>query len=113
MRNLEFVRFFTQRATGALLSLLLAIHLVTIIYATRGGITVAEISQRLQQNWLWQYMYLVFIAVAVTHAAIGLRNICVETLPARKFLVSVFVTLYTVISVWLGFLALRAIWIVS
>ena len=113
MRNLEFVRFFTQRATGVLLSLLLAIHLVTIIYATRDGITVAEISERLQHNVLWQYMYLVFIAVAVTHAAIGLRNILAEMLPAKKFVVPVFVTAYTVISTWLGFLAFRAIWIVS
>ncbi|WP_375460184.1 succinate dehydrogenase [uncultured Enterovirga sp.] len=67
-----------QRGTAALLAPLVLIHLAVIFYATRQGLTAADILGRTRGSLAWGLYYGVFVAAAAIHAAIGLRNILVE-----------------------------------
>lgn len=63
-----------------LLALLVAVHLATIVYAVRGGLTAAEILGRLQGHAGWFAFYVLFAIAAALHGAIGLRAIAREWL---------------------------------
>jgi fumarate reductase subunit C len=54
------------------------VHLATIIYAVRGGLTAAEILGRTRHNGWFLALYLVFVLAVAIHAPIGLRNIARE-----------------------------------
>ncbi|MDX1514354.1 MAG: succinate dehydrogenase [Gammaproteobacteria bacterium] len=73
--------WIAQRASAAVLALAVTVHLVTVIYAVRGGLTAAEILGRLQGNVAWLIFYSVFVVAAAVHAPIGLRTILVESFP--------------------------------
>lgn len=67
-----------QRATALVLALCVAVHLVTIIYAVRGGLSASEILGRTRGNVAWASFYGVFVLAASIHGSIGLRNIAME-----------------------------------
>lgn len=75
--------WIAQRGSAAVLALAVSVHLVTIIYAVRGGLSAAEIIGRLQGSLAWLGFYLLFVLAAAVHAPIGVRTILVETLPAK------------------------------
>ena len=108
--NPDLILFVTQRVTGALLALLLLIHLITIMYAVQGEISVSEIVERVRGNTVWVIFYGIFIVSAVVHSMIGVRNILAEMSNLNRRFVDVAVTIYAVASLWLGIEALRAIW---
>ena len=101
--------WIAQRATAAVLALCVVVHLATIIYAERGGLTAAEILERTRGSVAWAAFYAVFVFAAALHAAIGLRNVAAEWLQwrgdAAELAVSVFAFVLTV-------LGLRAVWAV-
>jgi len=72
------VLFLLQRASAAVLAFAVAVHLATIIYAVRGGLTAGEILERTQNNTAYLAFYLVFVAAVAVHAPIGLRNVMRE-----------------------------------
>jgi fumarate reductase subunit C len=74
-----------QRASAAVLAIAVSVHLATLIYAVRGGLSAAEIIARVQGNVLWLIFYLIFVLAAAVHAPIGMRTILVEitSLPPR------------------------------
>ena len=53
-------------------------HLCTIIYAVRGGLTGAEILDRTRGNVAWLGFYALFVLAVSVHAPIGLRAILSE-----------------------------------
>ena len=61
-----------------MLVLTVAVHLATIVYAVRGGLTAGEILERTQGNAAYLAFYLVFVAAVAVHAPIGLRNVLRE-----------------------------------
>ena len=63
-----------QRATAVVLAVCVVVHLATIIYAVRGGLTAAEILARTRGSIAWGAFYSVFVLAAAIHAPIGLRN---------------------------------------
>jgi fumarate reductase subunit C len=69
-----------QRASAALLAICVVVHLVTIIYAVRNGLTAAEILSRTSGSVAWTIFYAAFVAAVAVHAPIGLRNVLTETL---------------------------------
>lgn len=75
--------WLAQRVSGAVLALTVTIHLVTLIYAVRGGLSAAEILTRLHGNVAWFVFYLIFVAAAAIHAPLGLRVMLAETTPLR------------------------------
>jgi fumarate reductase subunit C len=70
--------FVAQRVTAFVLALAVAVHLATIIYAVRGGLTAADILGRTRGNGWFLALYLVFVLAVAIHAPIGLRNIARE-----------------------------------
>jgi fumarate reductase subunit C len=68
-----------QRASAAVLAVCVLVHLATIVYATRNGLSAAEILGRTRDSALWLVFYLVFVAAVAVHAPIGLRTIVSES----------------------------------
>jgi fumarate reductase subunit C len=73
-----------QRATAAVMAPLVFVHIAVIFYATRQGMTAADILSRTHGSIAWAAYYAVFVAAAAIHASIGLRNIMAEWLPVTE-----------------------------
>jgi fumarate reductase subunit C len=73
-----------QRVSAMVLALCVVVHVATIIYAVRSGLSAAEILGRTRGNVGWLAFYTVFVAAVAIHAPIGLRNILAETLGWRS-----------------------------
>ena len=72
-----------QRISAAVLALCVVVHLVTMIYAVRHGLSAAEILGRTRGNYAWLAFYALFVAAVAIHAPIGLRTILAETFDRR------------------------------
>jgi fumarate reductase subunit C len=72
-----------QRASAAVLALCVVVHLCTIIYAVRGGLSGAEILARTRGNAGWLAFYGLFVLAVSVHVPIGLRAIFSEWLGWR------------------------------
>jgi fumarate reductase subunit C len=70
--------YLLQRATAAVLAVAVTVHLATIVYAVRGGLSAAEILGRTRGSVAWLVFYAVFVAAVAVHAPIGLRAILRE-----------------------------------
>ena len=95
-----------QRATAGVLAFCVVVHLVTIVYAVRGGLTASEILARTQGSYLWAAFYGVFVVAASIHGAIGLRNVAAEWLGVRG---AASMMLMTAVAFALAALGLRAV----
>src|SRR5688572_19262948 len=62
-----------QRASAAVLAVCVLVHLVTVIYAVRNGLSAAEILGRTAGSAGWAVFYGVFVGAVAVHAPIGLR----------------------------------------
>lgn len=75
--------FLAQRASAVVLAFAVTVHLATIIYATRGGLTAAEVLGRTRGNGGFLALYVIFVLAVAIHAPIGLRNVLREWTPWR------------------------------
>jgi fumarate reductase subunit C len=75
--------WIAQRASAALLALCVLVHLATIIYAVRHGLSGAAILGRTQGNAAWLAFYTLYVLAIAVHAPIGLRTLCQEWLGWR------------------------------
>ena len=73
--------WYAQRISAMVLGICVAVHLVMIFYAIRGGLTAQEILGRTQGNVLFAFFYEVFVLACFIHAPIGISNILQETFP--------------------------------
>jgi fumarate reductase subunit C len=98
-----------QRASAAVLAVCVVVHLVTMIYAVRNGLSAAEILGRTRGNVGWFAFYAVFVLAVSIHAPIGLRSVLLETFAwqGRRLDWTVFL-----IGIALAFLGFRAVWAV-
>ena len=67
--------WYAQRISAMILGLCVAIHLIIIFYAIRGGLTAEEILGRTQGNIAFAIFYEIFVLACFVHAPIGLANI--------------------------------------
>ena len=75
---MSFRLYLLQRLTAALMAPLIAAHIATIIYATHKGLSAADILSRTRGSLLWGSFYGLFVLLAATHGAIGLRVVASE-----------------------------------
>ena len=68
-----------QRISAMVLGLCVIVHLVTMIYAVRNGLSATEILGRTRGSLVWGGFYALFVAAVAVHAPIGLRNMLEET----------------------------------
>ena len=101
--------WIAQRASAALLALCVAVHLATIIYAVRGGLSAAEILGRTRGNSAWLAFYAVFVIAASVHAPIGLRAVLAEWLRWRGASRDVFLLAFAALLLVLGMRAVFAV----
>lgn len=67
-----------QRASAAVLGFCVLVHLATMVYAVRGGLTAAEILSRTRGSAAWFAFYALFVLAIVVHVPIGLRAVLGE-----------------------------------
>lgn len=96
-----------QRASAAVLALGVIMHLVTIIYAVRNGLSAGEILGRTRGNFAWAGFYAVFVAAIAVHVPIGLRAVFSEWLNWRGTFLEIAVSM---IGIGLALLGWRAVW---
>ena len=101
--------WIAQRASAALLALCVAVHLATVIYAVRGGLSAAEILGRTRGNSVWLAFYAVFVIAASVHAPIGLRAVLTEWLRWRGASRDVFLLAFAALLLFIGARAVLAV----
>ncbi len=70
--------YLWQRATAAVMAPMVLVHLGIIFYATRHGLSAADILSRTRGNVGWLLFYGAFVLAAAIHASIGVRNVLCE-----------------------------------
>jgi fumarate reductase subunit C len=100
-----------QRVSAAVLALCVVVHLATMIYAVRHGLSAAEILGRTRGNYAWLAFYATFVAAVAIHAPIGVRTIVGETLGWRGARVDfVMLVLAAALAAW-GWRAVVAVFV--
>jgi fumarate reductase subunit C len=99
--------WYAQRISAMVLAVCVLIHLVTILYAMRGGLSAAEILARTRGNGAFALFYVVFVVSVVIHAPIGLARIAQEWLNWRGRGLNVSLLLLALL---MAFTGLRAVW---
>jgi fumarate reductase subunit C len=103
------ILFLAQRATAFLLAAAVAVHLATILYAVRGGLTAAEILARTHGNVAFLIFYGVFVIAVAIHAPIGLRSVLREWTRWRGRSLDVALALFALLLLALGLRAVFAV----
>ena len=70
--------YILQRATAMLMVPLILAHIFIIFYATRRGLSAADILSRTRGSLAWAAYYGLFVVAAAVHAGIGVRTVAVE-----------------------------------
>ena len=78
------------------------VHLVTIVYAVRGGLSAEEIFARTRGNPAWLVFYGIFVLAVAVHAPIGLRAIVTEWLGWRGRSRDITLFVFSIVLLWLG-----------
>jgi fumarate reductase subunit C len=101
--------YIWQRATAALMAPMVLVHLVVIFYATRHGLSAADILGRVRGSVGWGGFYAVFVVAASIHAGIGIRNVLSEWSPLAERPAGIAAALFGVMLFGLGLRAIAAV----
>jgi fumarate reductase subunit C len=101
--------YLWQRGTAALMAPMVLVHLVVIFYATRHGLTAAEILGRVHGSVGWGGFYTLFVLAASIHAGIGIRNVLAEWSPLSERAASGAALVFAVLLCGLGLRAVIAV----
>ena len=101
--------WYWQRISAMVLALCAALHLATLVYAVRGGLSAAEILARTQGNLPFAVFYVAFVAAVAVHAPIGIARIAEEWLGWRNRACLALAGFFAALLLALG---LRAVWAV-
>jgi fumarate reductase subunit C len=85
------------------------VHLVTVVYAVRGGLSAADIFSRTRSNVGWLAFYTVFVVAVAVHAPIGLRPVLTEWLDWRGRSRDIFALSFALVLMWTGMRAVLAV----
>jgi succinate dehydrogenase subunit C len=103
--------FLAQRLSAAVLGLAVTIHLATIIYAARAGMTAADVLARTHGNTAFLLLYVLFVVAVAIHVPIGLRNVLREWTPWRGRSLDVALAAFALLLLSLGLRAALAVFI--
>lgn len=105
------ILFIAQRASAAALAFFVTVHLATILYAVRGGLTAGEVLARTRENHWFFAFYVLFVLAVAVHAPIGLRNILREWTPWRGRSLDIVLAFFAVLLLVMGFRAATAVYL--
>lgn len=97
-----------QRVSAMVLAICVIVHLITIIYAVRNGLSAAEILGRTRGSFVWGGFYALFVSAVAVHAPIGVRNILAEFGQHGRGVDLMMFVLALTLAMW----GLRAVWAV-
>ena len=106
----ESLLWLGQRASAALLAVCVVVHLFTIGYAVRGGLTAAEILERTRGSVGWFAFYSLFVLAVTVHVPIGLRSVLGEWLRWRGRSRDFALVLFAGLLAWSGMRAVLAVY---
>ena len=101
--------YLWQRLTAALMVPLVLVHVAVIFYATRKGLTAADILARTRGSLTWASFYGLFVVAVAVHASIGVRTVLSEWSPLRDRAAGIFATLFGFALLVLGLRAVAAV----
>ena len=101
--------YILQRLTAALMVPLIAGHLIVIFYATSNGLSAAEILGRTRGSAGWAMFYGLFVVLASTHGAIGVRSVLREWTTFRSGMLDALMWAFGLLLVLLGGRAVFAV----
>lgn len=102
-------RFVLQRASAAVLAVCVVVHLASIVYAVRSGLSAEAIVARMHANPAWPAFYAVFVVAVAIHAPLGLRAIADEWLGLRGFVFDAVLALFALVLLGGGLYAVAAL----
>ena len=102
--------FLAQRAAAMLLGVLATIHLGTVVYAVRGGLTAGDMLARTRGSLAFLALYVLFVLAISVHVPIGLRNILCEWTPWRGRSLDVAMAVVALLLLVLGLRAAVAVY---
>jgi fumarate reductase subunit C len=105
------VLFLVQRVSAMVLGLAVAVHIATILYAIRGGLTAGQILARTHHNIGFGLFYGLFVVAVALHAPIGLRNVIREWTPWHGRTLDAALALFSVALLVLGLRAVVAVYV--
>jgi fumarate reductase subunit C len=105
------ILFIAQRASAAILAFFVTVHLATILYAVRGGLTAGEVLARTRDNHLFFAFYVLFVLAVAVHAPIGLRNILREWTPWHGPSLDIVLAIFALLLLVMGFRAAVAVYL--
>lgn len=108
-RRSEVLLWGAQRISAMVLALCVIVHLLTMIYAVRSGLSAAEILGRTRGSTGWLLFYTLFVTAVAVHAPIGLRTILSEIFDWRGRGLDL---LAGIIGLSLAMWGMRAVWAV-
>ena len=103
--------WLAQRASAAVLAICVTVHLATMVYAIRGGLSAAEILSRTQGSAGWLAFYSLFVLAVTVHAPIGLRTVLLEWFGWRGGSRDVFLVALAMLLAWLGMRAVFGVFL--
>jgi len=103
------VLFAAQRLSAAILALAVFVHLGTILYAVRGGLTADEILGRTHGNVGVMLFYALFVVAVTVHVPIGLRTVLREWTQWRGRSLDLALALFAILLLGLGLRAVYAV----
>ncbi len=101
--------FLAQRLSAAMLAPMVLIHLGTILYAVRAGLTAEAILARTEASVFWALFYGLFVLAAAVHAPIGLRAVLREWTGWRGRSLDLATVLFGLVLAILGLRAVHAV----
>jgi fumarate reductase subunit C len=105
----ETLLWAVQRATAVVLAFCVLVHLVTIIYAVRAGLSAHAMLERTHASFLWGTFYGVFVIAVAVHGALGLRVIAAEWFRLRGVAAEVVVGAFGALLAVMGLRAVVAV----
>jgi succinate dehydrogenase subunit C len=101
--------YLWQRATAAVMAPLVVTHIAVILYATRHGMSAAEILARTRGSIAWAAFYGLFVLAVSIHASIGVRNILSEWIPLNERRIYACAVFFGLVLAALGLRAVAAV----
>jgi succinate dehydrogenase subunit C len=101
--------YIWQRASAALMVPLVLLHVAVIFYATRQGMSAADILARTRGSILWASVYGAFVVAVAVHASIGVRNVLTEWSPLKDRGAGLLGVLFGALLLALGLRAVAAV----
>jgi fumarate reductase subunit C len=102
-------RWLAQRVSAAVLALCVVVHLCTILYATRQGLSAQALLGRAHASVAWPVFYAVFVIAVAVHAPLGLRVVLEEWSGLRGRLLDVLLGIFALTLLVGGLRAVAAV----